>query len=228
MDEKERSRALGVTLSQIEKQFGKGSILRLGSKDAIVPVAVISSGAISLDFALGAVMALRRAELEALGGFHALVEYLADDYQLGNRIAAHGKCIEICPVVVECREKPAEWIDVLQHQLRWARTIRVCQPAPYFLSILSNATFWPLLWLFIYPSTWAFIIGSGILLWRSLSAQILQNRLTGRAPSPFDTWAVLLKDILSVPVWAAAFLGDEVHWRGQTYRVVRGGKLINI
>jgi len=53
MDEKERSRALEATLGQIEKQFGKGSILRLGSKDAIVPVAVISTGSISLDAALG-------------------------------------------------------------------------------------------------------------------------------------------------------------------------------
>ncbi len=53
MDDKERTRMLGLTLSQIEKQFGKGSILRLGSKEAIVPVSVISSGAISLDAALG-------------------------------------------------------------------------------------------------------------------------------------------------------------------------------
>src|SRR4051812_49633755 len=53
MDEKERSRALEIALSQIEKQFGKGSILRLGSKDAIVPVSVISTGSISLDAALG-------------------------------------------------------------------------------------------------------------------------------------------------------------------------------
>src|SRR6202163_46209 len=53
MDEKERARALELTLAQIEKQFGKGSILRLGSKDAIVPVAVISTGSISLDAALG-------------------------------------------------------------------------------------------------------------------------------------------------------------------------------
>jgi recombination protein RecA len=53
MDEKERARALEVTLGQIEKQFGKGSILRLGSKDAIVPVSVISTGSISLDAALG-------------------------------------------------------------------------------------------------------------------------------------------------------------------------------
>jgi recombination protein RecA len=53
MEDKERSRNLGTTLSQIEKQFGKGSILRLGSKEAIVPVTVISSGSISLDYALG-------------------------------------------------------------------------------------------------------------------------------------------------------------------------------
>ena len=53
MDEKERARALDLTLSQIEKQFGKGSILRLGSKDAVVPVAVISTGSIALDAALG-------------------------------------------------------------------------------------------------------------------------------------------------------------------------------
>jgi recombination protein RecA len=53
MDEKERSRTLTLTLSQIEKQFGKGSILRLGAKEAIVPVSVISSGSISVDYALG-------------------------------------------------------------------------------------------------------------------------------------------------------------------------------
>ncbi|SRR5579884_1837465 len=53
MDDRERARALDLALGQIEKQFGKGSILRLGSKDAIVPVSVISTGSISLDWALG-------------------------------------------------------------------------------------------------------------------------------------------------------------------------------
>ncbi len=53
MDEKERARTLSATLSQIEKQFGKGSILRLGSNEAIVPVAAISTGSISVDYALG-------------------------------------------------------------------------------------------------------------------------------------------------------------------------------
>ena len=53
MDEKERARALSATLSQIEKQFGKGSVLRLGSSEAVVPIASISTGSISLDWALG-------------------------------------------------------------------------------------------------------------------------------------------------------------------------------
>jgi len=52
MDEKERGRTLTLTLGQIEKQFGKGSILRLGAKEAIVPVSAISTGSISLDYAL--------------------------------------------------------------------------------------------------------------------------------------------------------------------------------
>ncbi|MCU1260711.1 MAG: recA protein [Bryobacterales bacterium] len=53
MDEKERARALEATLGQIEKQFGKGSILRLGSKESVIPIAVISTGSIGLDAALG-------------------------------------------------------------------------------------------------------------------------------------------------------------------------------
>jgi recombination protein RecA len=53
MDQQERQRNLSLTLSQIEKQFGKGSVLRLGSRESIVPVSAISSGAISIDYALG-------------------------------------------------------------------------------------------------------------------------------------------------------------------------------
>jgi recombination protein RecA len=53
MDQQERQRNLSLTLGQIEKQFGKGSILRLGSKESIIPVSSISTGAISLDYALG-------------------------------------------------------------------------------------------------------------------------------------------------------------------------------
>jgi ceramide glucosyltransferase len=95
-----------------------------------------------LDFALGAVMATRRAQLAEIGGFESLVDYLADDYELGHQIAKRGHRIELCPVVVECWSAPMNWREVWAHQLRWARTIRVCQPVPWFFSILSNPTVW--------------------------------------------------------------------------------------
>ena len=83
-----------------------------------------------MDFALGAVMATRRQQLREIGGFAALVDCLADDYQLGNRIARRGYPIALSPVVVECWSAPMGWAAVWKHQLRWARTIRVCQPRP--------------------------------------------------------------------------------------------------
>jgi len=54
--------------------------------------------------------------------------------------------------VAECWSAPMGWAAVWKHQLRWARTIRVCQPVPYFFSFLSNASFWPLLWLIVRPA----------------------------------------------------------------------------
>jgi ceramide glucosyltransferase len=100
------------------------------------------------NFALGAVMMLRQDTLQKVGGFEPLLDYLADDYQLGNRIAATGARVEMAPVVVECRDKPMGFGAVWQHQLRWARTIRASQPVPYFLSIVSNVTLWSVLLIF--------------------------------------------------------------------------------
>ena len=179
-----------------------------------------------LDFALGAVMVTRRAHLEEIGGFAALLDYLADDYLLGSKISSRGQRIELCPVVAECWEQPMDWPAVWNHQLRWARTIRFCKPVPYFFSILSNATLWPLWWLFIYPANWAFGVTVAFLLGRVLSASILQNRLTRAASRSIDAPLVLLKDSLGAAIWVGAFIGRKIAWRGEIYRVENGGKLI--
>jgi ceramide glucosyltransferase len=132
-----------------------------------------------LDFALGAVMATRRRQLREIGGFEALADCLADDYQLGRRIAERGYRIELSPVVVECWSTPIGWAAVWKHQLRWARTIRVCQPAPYFFSILSNATLWPLFYLAINPTGPALLLGLACWFARMAAAVDLQARLEG-------------------------------------------------
>ena len=89
------------------------------------------------------------------------------------------------------------WPAVLDHQLRWARTIRFCKPVPYFFCILSNATLWPLLWFFTYPANWVFRVAVLLLLWRVFSAHTLQNRLTRRVGLHLiDALLVPFKDLL--------------------------------
>jgi ceramide glucosyltransferase len=182
------------------------------------------------DFALGAVMLVRRPALAEIGGFAALADCLADDYQLGRRLAAKGHRIALGSVVVECWDKPMSWREVWRHQLRWARTIRVCQPLPYFLSILANATLWPLLWLlsaclFHYTPVVA-LSAAGCILGRILMARHLQRRFTPDRKLVSPHWLVPVKDLLHFLVWSNAFLGNTVEWRGQRLRLRRDGTLV--
>lgn len=178
-----------------------------------------------LDFALGAVMATRRKQLEEIGGFRALADCLADDYQLGNRIARRGYSIELSGVVVECWSAPMRWKAVWDHQLRWARTIRVCQPLPYFFSILSNGTLWPLVWLGAKPSLISLIAAATFIGFRLITALDLQRRLIQKRVGISATLLAPLKDVLQVALWFCAFAGNTIRWRGVTMRLRRDGRL---
>lgn len=175
-----------------------------------------------MDFALGAVMAVRRSALKEIGGFTSLLNHLADDYQLGNRIAKAGGRIELSPVVVECRESEKTFREVWRHQLRWARTIRVCQPAPYFFSILSNATVWTLAWAVVEGFSPA---ARMCLILRVLTAVQNEARLTAQRERGVEAIFAPVKDLLQFGIWLCAFTGSAVEWRGQKFRVGRGGEL---
>ena len=198
-----------------------------------------------LDFALGAVMATGRNHVREIGGFQSLADCLADDYQLGNRIARNGYSIALCPVVVDCWDPPHGWRAVWKHQLRWARTIRVCQPVPYFFSILSNAGVWSMLWfiaacmgismdfdsghemmtLMVDVPVWKVLASAGCLLTRVVLASDLQRRLTGSSKAFVFAWMVPIKDLLQVAVWFLAFAGNDIEWRGQRYRLAADGTM---
>jgi len=213
-----------------------------------------------MDFALGAVMLIRRQQLREIGGFEALADCLADDYQLGNRIRRRGYKLEICPVVVECWSHPMGWREVWNHQLRWARTVRVCQPVPYFFSILSNPTLWPLLWfLASFSSSSSFssstLLSASFLLLclatRFLFSRDLYRRVSSvqcsvislskptssiehpETSAPNHKSSIInhkfllpfLKDLLQLPIWAGAFLGNTIEWRGQKMKLRPDGTL---
>ncbi len=181
-----------------------------------------------IDFALGAVMATRRKQLNEIGGFGPLVNCLADDYQLGNRIARRGSEIVISPVVVECWSGPMGWNDIWKHQLRWARTIRVCQPMPYFFSILNNATLWPLLLVAWAPTSATLSMLLLCTAVRMLTAWDLERRMTRRWRHSLYVWLAPVKDLLQTAVWMLAFTGDHIEWRGVRMRMRRDGTLARI
>ena len=185
-----------------------------------------------LDFALGAAIVLRRGALREIGGFDSLANCLADDFQLGHRIARNRHGIALSTTVVECWDTPQNWTHVWKHQLRWARTIRVCQPLPYFFSILSNSGFWAVVWLLFSAvsggSRCVLMTGCFLLLLRILIANDLQRRFTpGRKlVSPF--WLAPFKDLLQAAIWLVAFLGNKVEWRGRKMIVRRDGTLADL
>jgi ceramide glucosyltransferase len=192
-----------------------------------------------MDFALGAAMLVRRSALEGIGGFRALADYLADDFQLGHRIVAGGGRIELTPVIVECLDVPTGWKTIWTHQVRWNRTIRVCRPGPYIASILANGTLWNALAAAVvwwHPTLssrergpWLGLF-MGLIIARSLMAQLLAQQLAavpGR-PSRGDSFVfgmAAAKDLLGAAVWGAAIFGNTVHWRGIDYSVDREGRL---
>jgi ceramide glucosyltransferase len=181
-----------------------------------------------VDFALGAVMTLPAAQLEAIGGFEALSDYLADDYQLGRQVARQQKRIEFATVVAECWDAPMSWKQVWTHQSRWARTIRVCEPFLFFMSILNNATLWPLLWLAVARQPAVLALCGGCLVFRIGAALQQQARLMQLPARLAYFWMPPVKDVLDVLVWAGALLGRHIIWRGDRYRILPGGKLSRV
>jgi ceramide glucosyltransferase len=178
-----------------------------------------------VDFALGAVMTLPLARVREMGGFAVLADFLADDYQLGRQVARQQKRIEFATVVAECWDPPQGWRQVWTHQCRWARTIRVCQPGPFFLSILNNASLWPLLLLLVTRSPASLAAVAICLAFRVGTALEQQSRLTQSRAHFACWWLAPVKDVLDAVVWAAAFCGNQITWRGEHYRILRDGKL---
>jgi len=126
----------------------------------------------------------------------------------------------------------------------------VCQPAPYFFSILSNAGLWGMMCFVIGlagihfgPYEWhesqnviygvshgvfplPFIIGGFFILARIVIAQNLQSRLTRSSDDFAYFWLVPIKDVLQGAIWLCAFMGNKIEWRGQVYRLRRDGTLV--
>lgn len=179
-----------------------------------------------LSFALGASMAVRREALEKIGGFSALVEYLADDYQLGNMVHRAGYRLELSGYFVESVMKCESLRGILSRQLRWARTMRASRPGGYLASGITQpvpAAFLALLVSGFSPSGWMALSLLGI---SRLCSGLVFSRLFVRDKIfPRYLWLLPLRDILAFFTWVLSFLGNRVVWRSHVFRVLPGGTI---
>jgi ceramide glucosyltransferase len=172
-------------------------------------------------FALGSTMALRAEDLERIGGFVAIGDYLADDYQLGERITSLGLRVEMAPAVVETHLSGTTWADVWRHQLRWARTIRVSRPGGYFGYVITNASLWAVV--AIIAGAWQ--VGVASLAMR-LAAGAVTAALVLRDKDAASYWFLVpIRDLWGFAVWIAGLAGSTVDWRGQKLQLTRDGRI---
>lgn len=202
----------------------------LGFCSEMIPNVMAALKLEGLTFALGASMAVRREALERIGGFEALVDFLADDYQLGNMIHKAGYRLELSPFFVESVMRGNETVsEVLGRQLRWGRTMRVSRPGGYFASGITLP--FPAAVLAVALSGFSAAgWGAAALLYLvrgavavSYSRLFVRDRLL-----PRWLWLLPIRDALSFAVWALSLVGSRVQWRGHLYRLDKGGKMVEI
>jgi ceramide glucosyltransferase len=173
------------------------------------------------EFALGSTMVFRAGTLREIGGFDAIADYLADDYQLGSRISRRGYRIRFAAAVVETNLGGGSWAQVWRHQLRWSRTIRVSRSSGYYGYVVTHATLWALV-AFAAGQWWA---GTAALALRMaagiwIGAGILHDRSTLAR-----FWLIPLRDLFGFAVWLAGLAGNTVDWRGQSLHLRPDGKI---
>ena len=181
-----------------------------------------------IKFGLGSTLAFRRRDLQAIGGFESLVDYLADDYQLGSRIAGLRLKVKLSHVVVETFLPQYTLRGFWDHQVRWARTIR---DSRFFGYIGLGVTFgmpWALLALLCASGAgWAWWLLTLTALFR-LAVAIAVGSFVLQDKQAISSLALLpIRDLIALAVWIASFAGHEVSWRGDKFKL-QNGKLIKI
>jgi ceramide glucosyltransferase len=178
-----------------------------------------------LHFGLGSTLAVSREALEKAGGLRALVDQLADDYELGARVDRAGYRVELSSEVVETAIPAYGWSSFLDHQLRWVRTVRDARPWGYVGLIFTHGLGWALLNVLasgLSPmSLWLLVLSFFLRLTQAMmvGAEVLGDHqvLPGLLLLP-------LRDVVAMGVWVAGFAGNTIVWRGERFEL-KGGRL---
>jgi ceramide glucosyltransferase len=176
-------------------------------------------------FGLGSTLATSKTVLAKVGGLEPLVEYLADDYEMGERVANAGYCVELCCEVVETAVPAYKFGGFRDHQLRWARSTRDSRKRGYLGLGITYALPWAMMTCVASGfALWSFSLLSLVVLARvavalSVGVGVLRDGQVLR-----DLWLLPLRDFFGLGFWAWSFAGDTVVWRGELFRL-RDGRI---
>lgn len=173
----------------------------------------------------GSTIAISTEVLGEIGGFAAFADHLADDYEIGRAVRAHGYRIAIPPMVVSHYCGEGSGAELFNHELRWGRTVRQIDPAGYAGSIIT----YPL------PLAIAAAILTGLPPWSlalvlaTLASRVLlkgcMDAATGSRAGPL--WLIPLRDLLSFGVFLSSFVVNTIGWQGRRFRVGPDGVLVH-
>jgi ceramide glucosyltransferase len=175
----------------------------------------------SRSFAFGATIAIRRQVLRRIGGFASIANQLADDYRLGEMTRAIGLRTVLSDVVVETCVNESSLTELVRHELRWLRTIRIVRPLGYGLSFVTFGV--PV------AALGAVLAGCALpaitlLAVTALARLVLHLRVRGADLPPAHQLMMLpLRDVLSVALWMWGFATRRVQWRADSFHVARDG-----
>jgi ceramide glucosyltransferase len=176
-----------------------------------------------LQFGLGATLAFRRSDLEAIGGFEAIVDYLADDYELGRRISKRNRKVKLSQAVVETFLPAYDFAGFFSHQLRWARTIRAARPSGYAGLVLTFTLPWATLTLLLGRGAgWAWVLFViAVVMRMSMALAVGKSVLRDKEVSR-SWWLIPVRDLLALVVWFLGLFGRRILWRGDVFQLRRG------
>lgn len=190
-----------------------------------LPSMMVARKFLDMRFAMGATVVIRETDLQRMGGFAAVAEYLADDYQLGLRITDLGLRVHLSDYIVSSVLGPTTFQEQWFREVRWAHCNRVSRPIEYPGIIITFST--PLSTLLLIfsdfsPLAWQFLVISLSLRWilTWLIFEYTQNQ-------PIRKWLLWLplRDMLSALVWCVGAIGKTVEWRGNFYSLTTDGRL---
>jgi ceramide glucosyltransferase len=176
-------------------------------------------------FGLGSTLAFRRTDLERIGGFESFVDYLADDYELGKRIADIGLSVELSHVAVVTHLPAYNLRGFFAHQLRWARGVRDSRPGGYFGLIFTFGILWSCLAVIASgEAAWVWLLLASTFVLRFAVAIVVGRNVLRDRKLIRDLWLLPIRDLIAAGVWIVSFGGQTVTWRGDRFQL-KDGKL---